>query len=154
MFGIQESSMKDKQKEEVADEESTETVQSFATPALGGEEMEPEKINTAEEVKTMDDPLFIRDPMSLKPGDHVDIEVTVDNYKGKFFRDGSNNLQRRTCRVAGESRSNYYGLGYFISPLFSQDFKMHNEPFSFFINEYGLTWTAFRVVNENDNSGQ
>lgn len=109
----------------------------------------------------MDDPDFIRDPMSLKTGDFVDIEVTSDNYKRKFFAQKDENtdthlLYRRTCRIAGEAASNYHGLGYFVSPLMASGFRRHNNPFAFYINEYGTTWAAFRSkdLNDEDNNSR
>lgn len=107
-----------------------------------------------EEPEIFNDPTFIRDVMSLKVGDYVDIEVSDDNYKKKHFtsRDRATNsksLVRKRCRIAGEAKNNFYGLGFFVAPE-----GLTKNPFALYINEYGVTWVAFSRDNENNHSGQ
>jgi len=108
---------------------------------------------TNEVPEIFNDPAFIKDIMSIKVGDYVDIEVSDDNYKKKYFTTQDRetkvkNLVRKKCRVAGEAKNNFYGLGYFIAPE-----GVTKNPFPLYINEYGITWVAFTRENENHNSG-
>jgi len=136
--------MKPKSKEDVI-ESFPATIDELAKEqAESQEESVPEFVN---------DPNFIQDVMEVKVGQFISIQVSLENHKRKYFTETHEESQqkilvRKTCRIAGEARSNYYGLGFFISP---QGFS--KQPFPFYINEYGITWVAFRLEeNENDNS--
>jgi len=100
------------------------------------------------------DPNFIDDILEVKVGSFIDIEVLSSNYKRKYFTEidektGQPILVRKSCRVAGESRSDYHGLGLFIAPK-----GCPKQPFPLHINEYGITWVAFKQTNdEDDNRG-
>lgn len=94
-----------------------------------------------------DEPGFIRDPLVLNPGDLVTVKVAGGNLKSKFFTSKENGLTHtRTCRIAGVAKSHYYGLGFFVSPLFDGKFPKHRDPFPLYLNEYATTWATFHLT--------
>ena len=113
-------------------------------PQMDTEALDTSKeiINAAESEKD----LTVRDIMSLKVGDQVDILVSSQNYKNKvFINKFTGRVEKKRCRISGTAKSDYYGLGFFVSP------SMYSKgPFALYINEYMATWVAFYPPEEDN----